>query len=291
MLQSPSGISYQLVCKFSINQLRGQSVNVLSVFKDKILVSHNDFAMMFIFRCEGGHQLTIPIANFRGPCDTTWTPLGNIVYTTYENYKLVVVSQTGDVVIARACMNNLGYLSVASDDTIYLVEVEVGVYESTDDGTSWSLVFKLTDRQLCRPVIKVITEYSEDFWTIENNDSNSYQLRVYSVDNKRSKGYVTLRNVGVNTSNPIDLQYSSLSFDNKKHIFLSDPNNKAVYVISVDGQYQCQLFSDNNISNKPFKLVFDGKRQNMYVGQDESMVEVFKLAYGDNSASQTLCTY
>ena len=64
-----------------------------------------------------------------------------------------------------------------------------------------------------------------------------------------------------------------------KNIFLSDCNNNAVHVFSVNGQYHCQLLSSLHIKNKPSSQAVDKERQLLYVGQDNSVVGVFKLNY------------
>ena len=50
---------------------------------------------------------------------------------------------------------------------------------------------------------------------------------------------------------------------------------------SVNGQYHCQLLSSHHIKNLPCRLAVDKERQLLYVGQDESVVGVFKLTYGE----------
>ena len=99
--------------------------------------------------------------------DATWTPRGNIVYTTCPSNKVVVMSESGKVITTHTQMTLPQYLSVSSDNIIYLADSETGVYQSTDDGISWSLVFKSTDEWHCWQVIKVTTNHCDDFWTLE----------------------------------------------------------------------------------------------------------------------------
>ena len=157
------------------------------------------------------------------------------------------------------------------------------MYQSTDDGVSWSLVFKSTDGWYCWEVIKVTTDHSDDFWTLEHSDNNNYHLRVYSVDRRRSDGNVTWKDINVPTTDGkhIDLSCSGLSYDGNMNIFLSDFENKAIHVLSVNGQYHCQLLSSHHFKNKPCRLAVDKDRLLLYVGQVEGIVGVFKLTYGD----------
>ena len=57
-------------------------------------------------------------------------------------------------------------------------------------------------------------------------------------------------NVSKTNGKHIDLSYSIiLSYDGNMNIFLSDSDNKAVHVLSVNGQYHCQLLSSHHIKN------------------------------------------
>ena len=274
--------SSQLLKNFTVDQLKGLWVDILSVFNDKLLVSCFDYSQLFIYSREGLHLSTITTNDNDKLKDATWTPRGNIVYTTRYSKKVVVMSESGKVITTYTQMTRPQYLSVSSDDIIYLADYETGVYQSTDDGVSWSLVFKSTDGWHCYQVIKVTTDHSDDFWTLEYSDNNNYHLRVYSVDRRRSDGNVTWRDINVTTTDGkhINLSDSRLSYDGNMNIFLSDRDNKAVYVLSVNGQYHCQLLSSHHIKNEPSRLAVDKERQ-LYVGQWESVVGVFELTYGE----------
>ena len=276
-------ISSQLLQNIAVDQLEGwYSVNILSVFNDKLLVSCGVLSQLFIYSREGRHLSTITTNNNDTLWDATWTPRGNIVYTTF-NYKVVVMSESGKVITTYTQMTVPRCLSVSSDNIIYLADYMTGVYQSTDDGVSWSLVFKPTDGWHCKQVIKVTTDHSDDFWTLENSDNDNYHLRVYSENRRRSDGNVTWRDINVTTTDGknINLSNSRLSYDGNMNIFLNDLHNKAVHVLSVNGQYHCQLLSSHHIKNKPYRLAVDKERQLLYVGQDTGVVGVFKLTYGN----------
>ena len=275
--------SSQLLQNFTVDQLEDYCVNILSVFNDKLLVSCSYLSQLFIYSREGRHLSTITTNYNDKLLDATWTPRGNIVHTTFESNRVVVMSESGKVITTHTQMTEPQWLSVSNDDIIYLADSQTGVYQSTDDGVSWSLVFKSTDGWHCEQVIKVTNDHSDDFWTLEYSDNNSYHLRVYSVDRRRSDGNVTWRdiNVPITDGKHINLSYSRLSYDSKVNIFLSDCDNKAVHVLSVNGQYQCQLLSSHQFENEPFRLAVDRERQLLYVGQEEGVVGVFKLTYGD----------
>ena len=157
--------SSQLLRNITIDQFEGWNVNILSLFNDKLLVSGSGLSQLFIYSREGRHLSTITTSDNDKLCDATWTPRGNIVYTTLDSNKVVVMSESGKVITTHKKMTSPQRLSVSNDDIIYLADWETGVFQSTDDGDSWSLVFKLTDEWHCRQVIKVTTDHSDDFWT------------------------------------------------------------------------------------------------------------------------------
>ena len=142
---------------------------------------------------------------------------------------------------------------------------------------------QLHDGWHCLQVIKVTIDHSDDFWTLEYSNNNNWHLRVYRVDRRRSVDNVTWRDINVPTTNGkhIDLSCSRLSYDGSMNIFLSDYDNKAVHVLSVNGQYHCQLLSSHQFKNSPCRLAVDKERQLMYVGQWEGLVGVFELTYGE----------
>ena len=271
--------SSQLLQNFTVDQLKGLwLVNILSVFNDKLLVSCDSLSRLFIYSREGRHLLTITTNNNDKLLDAAWTPRGNIVYTTLYSHKVVVMSESGKVITTHTQMTDPRCLSISNDDIIYLTDFKTGVYQSTDNGISWSLVFKSTDGWHCYQVTKVTTDHSDDFWTLEESDNNNWHLRVYSVDRRRSDDNVTWRDINVTTTDGkhTDLSHSSLSYDGNMNIFLSDCDNKAVHVLSVNGQYHCQLLSSHHIKNKPYRLAVDKERQQLYVGQADGVVGVFE---------------
>ena len=273
-----------LLFNFAIDQLKDLNINILSVFNDKLLISREYLSQLFIYNREGRHLSTITINDSDQLHDATWTPRGNIVYATWSSNKVVVMSESGKVISTHTQMAGPGYLSVSSDGIIYLADSETGVYQSTDDGISWSLIFKSTDGWHCNQVIKVTIDHCDDFWTLGTSD-NDYYLRVYTVDRRRSDSNLTWKDLNFTTSKKhIDLSSSSsLSYDGNKSVFLSDFFNQAVHVLSVNGQYNCQLLSSHNFMNTPLRLAIDKMHQLLYVAQSEGVVGVFKLTNRDKS--------
>ena len=210
-------MSSLLLLNFTVPQLveGWRSVNILSVFHDKLLVSSSYLLafQLFIYSREGRHLSTITVENKNNNYlrDATWTPRGNIVYTTdtirRESYEVVRMSESGKVINIHNQREVPWYLSVSNDGIIFLA-AETSVYQSTDDGISWSRVFESTDGWHCLQVIKMTTDHSDDFWAWESRYSSKH-LHVYSVDRRHSNGNVSWKDIDVRSTN-------------NKHIDLSD---------------------------------------------------------------------
>ena len=285
MLTLPQSVtSCQLSHSFAIDQIRGEYVTTLSVFNDKLLVSCGyRLSQLFIIGRDGCHLSTISTINNETLCDAIWTPRGNIIYTTDDGNKVIVMSDIGSVISIYKKLTDPRYLSLCGNDIIYLTDWETGVFQSTDDGISWSLVFKSTDGRHCEQVIKVAKEHSDDFWTLEKS-GNKYHLRVYSVDRQRLNGNeVKWMDINVTTTDGknINLRDSSLAYDGRMNIFLSDRYNKTVHLLSSNGQYLSQLLPSGLIRISPCKLAVDRERRLLYIGQAWGIMGVFELAYGD----------
>ena len=271
---------------FTVRQLMGKRVNILSVLNDKLLVGPICIPCLFVMSSDGCHLSTIRIdySDYYRLFDATWTPRGNILYSSYNNNEeeVGVISMSEKVIIGRTRMKSPHRFSVSSDNVIYLADWETGVYQSTDDGISWNEVFKPTDKRHCVEVIKVLSDHGEVFWCLES-DSETFHLRVYSVD-KKQDGTLNLSWVDISDfmtdGKPIDFSLNScLSYDGDTNVFLSDFDNKAVHVFSMNGQYRCQLLSSEHITNWSYKLAVDVQNDVLYVGQSEGMVKGFELKY------------
>ena len=267
--------------------MEGWGINILSVFNDKLLISCEGLSKLFIYSLEGRYLFTIKTHNNDNLLDAVWTPRGNIVYTADNDHRVVVMSEFGKFITAHTHIKCPRYLSVSTDGIIYLAGYKTGVYQSTDDGINWSLAFKSTDGWSSWQVIKVSTNHGDDddFWTLEKS-GNNYHLRVYSLDRRSSDSKPTWRDINIPTTDgkKIDLLDSRLLYDGNMNIFLSDWENKAVHVLSTNGQYHCQLMSSHHIKNNPYRLAVDSERHLLYVGQSGQrwgLVRMFGLMHGD----------
>lgn len=101
-----------------------------------------------IYLCDAGgkHNSTIVLNNDYLLWDVTWTPRGNIVYTTKisettQRGRIVTTTRSGDLIIETNVSSGAQKLSVSADGIIYVAYGRGGVFQSTDDGVTWSEVF------------------------------------------------------------------------------------------------------------------------------------------------------
>ena len=254
------------------------------MINEKVLVSSRGLSQLFIYNRNDRNLSIISIKYNDTLLDATWTSNGNLVYTTYSSKLVTILWSFGQDITKQTYMEKPMYLSVSYDDIIFVVDFHedfsTGVYQSTDDGISWSRVFNSPGGLYFYQVIKVKTDYNGDFWILEMNARKNYCLRMYSVDENSPNGNVTWKDIKVPMTDGkyINLSKSMMSYDGNMSIFLSDPDNKAVHVLSVNNQCHYQL-SPHHIMHVPRRLSVDKKSLELLVGQDKGVVGVFKLTY------------
>jgi hypothetical protein len=259
---------------------------ILSVSSEgQSLVGQKKDKQLHIYSAEYSHVISVNLLEDDMLGDAVWTPRGHIVYAADNNKKVVVMTRNGKLV---AQTNNVApsRFYVSSDDVIYLANFERGVYQSTDDGVTWSHVFKVADDWECSQVIKVSSESDTDtFWTLEtlNEDDDCWRMRMYTVDKRRVSNNVTWRDISLPNHVTVDLSYAKLAYDGHTNIFVTSSSNYVVHVWSVSGQYVRQLLSSQQFAKndtRPQRLAVDPRGNHIiYVGQTKGIVGVFELEY------------
>jgi hypothetical protein len=212
--------------------------------------------------------------------EVVWTRRGNIIYSESDSRKVLTMSRSGDV-IRQTDAFRPWYLSVSTDGVIYLIHNQKDVYQSTDEGLTWSHVFNVSGGWRCWQVIKVSTNSNTDvLWTSMMLDSRTKCLRVYTVDNRRADGdrVISQRDVASPTQVSIDTN-SKLVYDGHRSIFAAHAADVSVHVWSVSGQYDRQLVSREQLVSYFWCIGVDVQRHVMYVGHDRGRVDVFELTY------------
>lgn len=273
-------------------------VSILSLASNQLLIGTRFSTTLHVYRTSGAYVTSVTLPSNETIVDAQWTPRDhNIVCITQESSKIVVMSVTGDVIAQTNSMLPCKF-SVSVRDVIYLADSEAGVYRSTDDGMTWSHVFRPTNQSWhCDQVILMTSEADDrqtyDFyWTRELRtvtlNRYSCNLRVYSVDRTRRRadglGYhATGRDVTLPEF--VIFCESMLAYDGHANVFLIHISSvfAAVHVLTTSGQYSHRLLSGYSFADfgPPYCLVVDRSRVDrgtMYVGQHR-VVGVFALTY------------
>ena len=194
--------------------------------------------------------------------DVLRSPTGNIVYTTGVNARrrssVITTDKTGNAISQKPMAAPL-CLSISEDNAVYCADAENGIYESKDDGLTWSHIIRLpNDDAHCWQVVKVQNNVGKFvYWTLQKNNSNEYFLRLYSVGNDFKSQDVLLPG--------IDLSLSKLAYNGKGTMLLAAYKNDAVLAIPVnDPQNVIQLSFEESIS-KLNGIYFDQTKQLLYL--------------------------
>ena len=245
------------------------------------LAGHYNLTELYIYNWDGTQISTVKVGNELW--DASWTPGGNIMYTTckFNCGRVVLITKSGSFL--KSCpMKQPRCLTVLNND-VYLADSATGVYQSKDDGNTWDQVIQSCGGWHCWQVIKVTTVDSDDYWTLEKHDDDSWHIRVYYVNRKRADCNVTWKNLSSINAENVSLSWSRLAFDGiSNNIFLSDYDNCLIHVFSVDGQYLKQLPLSKQIYYQPYRLTMDKDYPYLYVGQCHGIVDVLKITYENN---------
>ncbi len=237
--------------------------------------------------------------------DAIWTPGGKIVFTTtnHNGTNLVTITTSGRIVASYPVKSFANYLSVSTDGIIY-VSTCAGVYQSSDDGLTWSSVFDTPrdSESICiMEAIRVSTDNDTDvFWALISLESDRFKslwslaedrniLHVLNV--KYSKGFYEQaqydERVHATSTNPkIVSNLGRLVYhDRLATIFTTRKKHAALHMWSVSGLYGGELSmpeqfltDDDRIYPKCITVDRRGHVTYMYVCYENS-VEVFNLVY------------
>jgi hypothetical protein len=160
---------------------------VLSVSSEGLLLVGQRFGhLLYVYNANCSYVTSIWLPNEIQTPQVVWTQSGNIIYSERDSQKVVTMSRSG-YVIRQTDVFRPWYLSVSTDGVIYLIHKQEDVYQSTDEGLTWSHVFIVSGGWRCWHVIKVSTNSNtEVLWTSMWLDSSTTCLRVYTVDNRRA---------------------------------------------------------------------------------------------------------
>ena len=166
---------------------------------------------------------------FTNLLDATWTSQGDIVYTSGFNSIISVMSSYG----VHKKYNKLGrpnYFGTSNkENTIYVTDSELGLYQSTDDGINWNRVVQLPFGWNLGQIVMLETNSNIlQFWVIAFNATSNYTLRELSLI-KHSKTNLTWKDIALPTFITTSLPNIWLAYDNANTMFISNLQQKTVH--------------------------------------------------------------
>lgn len=271
-------------------------VSILSLSSDDqmLLVGYGDEHHLYVYTTSGTNVSTIKMRD--EVQHAAWAPRRHHVVvitavTSGNNVRPVqVMSVKGDV-LSSYRIYFPRYVSVSTDKVIYVC-AQNDVFQSNDDGMTWTVVAKTLDprKVTYEYAIRVpaatgsnsrLLGYSQDVtWAItQTRWYNLYRYRLsICTSNKYSNGneHVTWRDVILPTS--VNVEDSKLAFDGNASVYMINYRDWSVHVMSASGLYEGQVLSAEHFDSKnPFSLTVDGQRRVMYIGQQLGVISVFTL--------------
>ena len=250
------------------------NVSIISHQNDEYLVSRKNADQVMLLKSYTSFFYT-PQSTECKVNEAILTPSGDILYTCPSEIINVVLMRRNSYLKHQHRMIDPKRFSVSIDKKIYLADGKNGVFESIDNGLSWTFVFTCTESNSCVQVIKVSANNIHKFWTLVLM-KEQFNLRIgqQNLNNDDFKWHdvVIPSTIVAQNSNLINL-----AFDGVSSMLLSDGEGRSVHVISTNGEYYCQLLSASQIM-KPLGLLLNYSKKLLIVLQDNDMISVFDNA-------------
>jgi hypothetical protein len=310
-----------------LNDFPNQPVTALSVSFDGqlLLAAMRDAQRVYVYNTtNGSYVTTLHLLSENYLIDLAWTRRGNIVFTSalyapslFGNFPIsseVVTMSLNGSEIARAVSpkNNttapfpLTYqsLSVSTDGAIYMtvanesyqseIPTKHCVYESIDEGETWSVVFETPeDKHYWMTATKVSNDsHHSVFWTRAADypgpeyKLGNYSIRVYAVTKKPRHANSDNADVtwhDINETNIIQNENNliRLIYDGQSNVFTS--NCRDVYAWSVSDESEMLLIDssvDDTPNNSTGSVSVDRQHNVLYAGKrNGSVISVYNLTY------------
>ena len=263
--------------KISIPQLENREVYALSVWNEKLLVGHYRGKSIIMYNDTGNYIDTIALsANGKQILyDAVWGRFEHIIVANGTANSVQVYSISQKNIIKETQMKKPSKFSVFNT-SILLADNEDGVFQSTDDGITWSHVFQIPDNTAgwqCWQVMRADTkEIADNYWVLEKNKA-LFRLRIYTSKKLKASD--------VDVNNYVNLLNTNMAFDGKSAVLLCDYNKSAVHIFSANGEHQRQLIADNNdgLIENPWRLYIDRNKKLFYIGMGSNVLKIYTLTY------------
>ena len=249
-------------------------ITMLAVKNNKILVGEPNCTELFIYDDKGKLLNTIKVGTI--VCDAAFAPNGNIICST-PTLGLLVMSEDGKV-MQQKFLTSPRDISVSSDGEVFVTDSSEGVFQSSDNGNTWCLIFGVSiSSWMSWQTLKLRNDQGEIvYWTLEvlQNENN---CRI--IERALSGDLIATRLLSMKIANGTDISksYTRMVYNEDHSVLLIDTKNSSVHSFSVNNyQYEKQLFGKNEI-NRPTMHAINKKSNLLYIGQEDGTLKIFKL--------------
>ena len=263
-------------------------ITTLSVNDDSLLVSSYNNKHVYKYSKDSNK-----VTNFTSPVNSLWSVIwlnnSQLLYTSAHYNNSVIMSEASDNKTILTTFNHglHVYVSINKPGLLYSSDYTKSLYKSEDAGKTWSVVFNLPTGYYLYQAIPVRDDNKEKqvFWT--RTGTSKECLRECTVD---KQGLATWRDIELITQSGKTIQLgdwrSMMVYDDNDTIFVSCPNDNAVYAFSVTSGRQIDLLSITEELDEPSGLALDNKERKLYVGNNGGVIKVFDVT--DRLVEQTL---
>ena len=255
-------------------------ITTISVCSNKILVSRINNPSVYIYNADGTKLSDIRVS-LKVLWNAVWINDEQLICTADNDDDIpILMSESGEIKTKFSIFKHglHVYVSRNQPNIIYIADYHVGLYRSEDSGETWSLMFNVsTNNCILLQAIPVQDGYDGHvFWTrIRKNKVDL--LQVCKVD---KDGVTTWHEIDVVTESGENSRLcwgSMMAYDENGSIFLSSPNDNAVYVFSVHNGKQIDSLSITEGLDKPSGLAIDINKRLLYVGNKGGIIKIFEF--------------
>lgn len=131
------------------------------------------------------------------------------------------MTRSGDVIATTNSSADVYRLRASVDDVIYAACWINGVYQSEDDGVTWSHLFTYCDTDMWL-AIKMFSDTNADVFYVLGRHNGEWHLHQYTIwINEQSVNSVTCRDLALHS----DLvRFPSMAFDGRSKVVVSNLN-------------------------------------------------------------------
>ena len=261
--------------EITIQQIKDKPVDILSEFQNQLLVGWRGSSQLYIYDMRLGSVFTIHVNG--QVYDALWSPYGNYVICLTSINNIIVMLPSGHIVKSHR-VARLGYFTASRHDIILLTAIDNDVYQTEDDGITWTLMFRFTldiGSKLLR-LIKVkanIHINDDEYWSLQIERDQLF-LKIHSMGPMST--LLTLKRL---IHLPIKLVNDNaiMAFNGYTTVMVGDVITGRIFIFSTNNQENSKSLEPALILLKPMSISIDSKDSVIYVGHKEGLIRLYQF--------------